>query len=988
MFTSVSHLKVSYNQLLLYGIHIGHTFSNSLLFSAWLVYSYVKNILIINLYKSIYQWKTGFFGIAAACKTRSPIWFINLHKGFASIVQNASIMCGEMSWTDSWIHGFLSNYITMARVFRKLSKYYFNAYRPKQQWVINNRNEWLLSRKTWPRAIFVSSVYHSYWPVREALYLGSPCFGVVDTNTVCDFVTIPFPGNDESLKCVTFYNDSVANFILAKKFKNIIRWYTKIRSAERILSFKSWLYNKWFSDRYSILKQNLSTKKLVSNSLFYANAQKYLSRGIDFYFSRNYGLDYRSGYVAITDKTEPSISTFGIFFKHSIHKQAWILYKLISLVAIRHYWNSKVIKRFNLKNLLLPNSKKKLFFFMNNFLNYNFKNHFFMRILWKGKFAGSKYWRGRYNYKLLHSKYGFRFLKYLFSIRYAKNIFISKNVFTLNTIYLKTVSSILSPKFQLVIPKYNQLGHRVSLRGCPSNLVYNFCRKIFSFNDKKKELNWKASIKLPLTRKFLQKRRKFLIFKFKHQLMHTTDKNLQYNLKFKLKRLLRKYSYSRRKFIYKLNDYISNSRIRRMFKVDELKKAKLNRFRWKIAYKLQNKKQRILMRKFKCLYLINYLKSKIKKYNYLYLKWYNILNINKLVKKNLSNKLKTIVFNLEKNMILWKYYTRRYNKIIYKYLKLRKVIFKYRNIEKFIELNKLKNFLINNNLLIKNARYNKMSLYIPLKYSMSKLNSNLANSKYFSRKSYSYYKNQHLQYINKYNIINQRKYEHKFNLNSQIQFDLQNKLLILLKEILILNFNNLISNFSIFKKIILSKMLFFINRMILLNQNNLNYSNSIKIKKVLISNVYNWILDIIYPIIKERKFINKSISYFKNISIKKINLWLFLNFLRSSYINLIVPQTNINEYNLSVSKYIFNNYLNIYYINWLYKYRSKNVYLWFITKKNNINKFIVFDKFIYYLIFWSNNKLKFNNMQTQLKFSTKFWKSFISKCNNNFITWS
>jgi len=281
-----------------------------------------------------------------------------------------------------------------------------------------------------------------------------------------------------------------------------------------------------------------------------------------------------------------------------------------------------------------------------------------------------------------------------------------------------------------------------------------------------------------------------------------------------------------------------------------------------------------------------------------------------------------------------------------------------------------------------------MSLYIPLKYSMSKLNSNLANSKYFSRKSYSYYKNQHLQYINKYNIINQRKYEHKFNLNSQIQFDLQNKLLILLKEILILNFNNLISNFSIFKKIILSKMLFFINRMILLNQNNLNYSNSIKIKKVLISNVYNWILDIIYPIIKERKFINKSISYFKNISIKKINLWLFLNFLRSSYINLIVPQTNINEYNLSVSKYIFNNYLNIYYINWLYKYRSKNVYLWFITKKNNINKFIVFDKFIYYLIFWSNNKLKFNNMQTQLKFSTKFWKSFISKCNNNFITWS
>ena len=57
MFKSVSHLKVTYNQLLFYGIHIGHTFSNSLIFSSWLVYSYIKNILIINLYKSIYQWK-------------------------------------------------------------------------------------------------------------------------------------------------------------------------------------------------------------------------------------------------------------------------------------------------------------------------------------------------------------------------------------------------------------------------------------------------------------------------------------------------------------------------------------------------------------------------------------------------------------------------------------------------------------------------------------------------------------------------------------------------------------------------------------------------------------------------------------------------------------------------------------------------------------------------------------------------------------------
>lgn len=220
MFKESLHLKVTYSQLLMYGIHVGHTFANSLLFSAWLVYSYIRNILIINLYKSIYQWKVGFLGLAAACRDRAPIWFINLHKGFSSIVKHSGVMCGEMSWTSGWIHGFLSNFSTMILVYRKLNTYYSGAYRPKQKWVVSELNEFVLSRMSWPRALFVSSVYHSYWPVREALFLGVPCFGVVDTNTICDYITIPFPGNDESLKCMAFYNDSVANFILIKN----LRW--------------------------------------------------------------------------------------------------------------------------------------------------------------------------------------------------------------------------------------------------------------------------------------------------------------------------------------------------------------------------------------------------------------------------------------------------------------------------------------------------------------------------------------------------------------------------------------------------------------------------------------------------------------------------------------------------------------------------------------------------------------------------------------------
>jgi hypothetical protein len=76
---------------------------------------------------------------------------------------------------------------------------------------------------------------------------------------------------------------------------------------------------------------------MFTNPFFYANTQQYLSKGIDFYFSRNYGLDYCNGFMAISDKTEPTNSSFGLFIKYSIHKNFWLLYQLISLVKLRAY---------------------------------------------------------------------------------------------------------------------------------------------------------------------------------------------------------------------------------------------------------------------------------------------------------------------------------------------------------------------------------------------------------------------------------------------------------------------------------------------------------------------------------------------------------------------------------------------------------------------------------------------------------------------------
>jgi ribosomal protein S2 len=161
------------------------------------------------------------------------IYYLDL--SFSGVIKYASSICGEFGWSEKWFHGFISNYKKMIAVFNRFRKYTALAYKGRQKWINTFSDQWLISRETWPRSIFVSSVSNSYWPVREALSLGIPCFGVVDTNTISYFITIPLPGNDESMACMVFYNDSVANFILLKKFVIVTNWFYSIRSFNRLL---------------------------------------------------------------------------------------------------------------------------------------------------------------------------------------------------------------------------------------------------------------------------------------------------------------------------------------------------------------------------------------------------------------------------------------------------------------------------------------------------------------------------------------------------------------------------------------------------------------------------------------------------------------------------------------------------------------------------------------------------------------------------------
>ena len=115
-----------------------------------------------------------------------------------------------------WINGLITNYISMLNTYIKLRQMAYRSYSVGRKKVYEIYKQFLMTRLTWPRAIFVSSVKNSYGPSKESYKLRIPCLGVVDTDTYSHVASIAMPGNDESFECLFFYNDLVAQHILSK----------------------------------------------------------------------------------------------------------------------------------------------------------------------------------------------------------------------------------------------------------------------------------------------------------------------------------------------------------------------------------------------------------------------------------------------------------------------------------------------------------------------------------------------------------------------------------------------------------------------------------------------------------------------------------------------------------------------------------------------------------------------------------------------------
>ena len=147
------------------------------------------------------------------------------------IVKASAERAGVPYVNHRWLGGMLTNYKTVKNSIRRLKELDTqlvegtNARLSKKESLTLDRERIKLERSLGgiknmqglPDALFVVDVKSEYIAVSEANKLGIPVIAIVDTNCVPDGIDYVIPGNDDAIRAIELYSETVADTILAAR---------------------------------------------------------------------------------------------------------------------------------------------------------------------------------------------------------------------------------------------------------------------------------------------------------------------------------------------------------------------------------------------------------------------------------------------------------------------------------------------------------------------------------------------------------------------------------------------------------------------------------------------------------------------------------------------------------------------------------------------------------------------------------------------------
>ena len=220
-------MSVSMREMLEAGVHFGHQtrFWNPKM--APYIYGHRNKIHIINLEKTQPLFEAAMKFVRQLASKRGTILMVGTKRQARDVIALEAKRAGMPYVDQRWLGGMLTNFKTVKGSLKKLKD--MNAQveagtQPaiKKEALMFQREITKLEKdiggiahmNALPDAIFIIDVGYHKIAVAEAVKLGIPVIGIVDSNHSPIGIDYVIPGNDDSAKAVALYARAVADAVL------------------------------------------------------------------------------------------------------------------------------------------------------------------------------------------------------------------------------------------------------------------------------------------------------------------------------------------------------------------------------------------------------------------------------------------------------------------------------------------------------------------------------------------------------------------------------------------------------------------------------------------------------------------------------------------------------------------------------------------------------------------------------------------------------
>jgi small subunit ribosomal protein S2 len=223
---------VSMRQMLEAGVHFGHQTRYWNPKMAPFIFGARNKIHIIDLEQTLPLFNDAMNYLGQMTANKGTILFVGTKKSARKVVAEEATKCGMPYVNHRWLGGMMTNFKTIKKSIGRLKELeamkadgtLHQRFGKKEALGMERELEKLerslggiKDMKGVPDVIFVLDVGYEKNAISEALKLGIPVVGIVDSNNSPEKIDYIIPGNDDSIRAVKLYCESVAAAVLEAK---------------------------------------------------------------------------------------------------------------------------------------------------------------------------------------------------------------------------------------------------------------------------------------------------------------------------------------------------------------------------------------------------------------------------------------------------------------------------------------------------------------------------------------------------------------------------------------------------------------------------------------------------------------------------------------------------------------------------------------------------------------------------------------------------